>query len=152
VPQHTDPGFQDSEFDAGEQLFRRYSLSEISDGDVIAVCLEFPGMSFNRERYSDKPEDVLHADCCGGRNAVETGILVTTVAEVYDIPIEVAGDERRFVLKVSHEPEPTCLPHSEVWCCEDGSVERPPNVPNKVRRAFRAAVARELRVLLAAIS
>ena len=150
MPQHGSPGFRDDTFCADERLFRRYALDDLDgDGQPIASTLGFPGTSCVREKYTDTPSDVLHRDCCGGIDPIETGILVTNVRSVEDGSFEISGDGRAFKLVVKHRPEPTCLAHTEIWCCEPGQ-EPPPNPPPKVRRAFRAALALKLNVLVAA--
>ena len=150
MPQHSGDGSRDDSFSFDESLYRRYRLDEVEGGHPIAATLDFPGTSVNRERYSDEVKDVLHPDCCNGKEPVETGVLVTTVRLVEDGSVEISGNGRRFVLFVCHEPKPTCRAHSEIWCREEGAQEPPKNTPRTVRYAFRAALALKFTVLIAA--
>jgi hypothetical protein len=134
------------EFDADEFLYRRYSTVHIVDGQVTPQSISFPKPSFNRSKFS-LPQDVLHADCCDGKELPGWGVLEGCVPELR-VSAE-SGDKRPFVTYPKHIPKETCYAHSELWCASppDSDDAKP---SQSAKEKLRILVSRRLRVRIAA--
>ena len=110
-------------FDPDEFLYRRYALVHFADGQVLPQSISFPKPSFNRSKFS-RPEDVLHVDCCGGKELPGCGVLESgclTSASLRNRAINVG-----LHLYPKHVPNPTCYAHSELWCSSPSSEDTKP--------------------------
>jgi hypothetical protein len=124
-PMHRDGQSAVDAFDADEFLYRRYSKDHIVDGQVVPQTVSFPKPSFNRSRFS-RPEDVLHVDCCGGKQPPPgLGVLEGRVSE-FSKSVE-SADNRLFTMYPKHVPNETCYAHSELWCATSDSQDTKPS-------------------------
>jgi hypothetical protein len=146
-PEHANGRGPDNDFSDGEKLYRRFSPASLdSDGTLIAMQLvepDFPrGLSTNRSKYSI-PEDVLHPDCCAQKDYSRWGIAALEYQSLLEL-FEISGDgnapSRRYRILVLHIPLEKCYAHTEITCCAEG--ENTPSDTGKVRRGFRAQLAR----------
>jgi len=80
-PMHQDGRTAVDSFDPDEFLYRRYALVHFADGQVLPQSISFPKPSFNRGKFS-RPEDVLHVDCCDGKELMGWGVLESKVSEI----------------------------------------------------------------------
>jgi hypothetical protein len=133
-------------FDADEFLYRRYSRDQIVEGQVVPQSVNFPKPSFNRSKFS-RPEDVLHVDCCGGKQQFPgLGVLEGRVSD-FGKSAE-AGDKRIFTLYPKHVPNETCYAHSELWCATSDSEDAKPS--QSAKEKLRIAVSKALSVKIEA--
>jgi hypothetical protein len=103
------------DFDASELLFGRYNPEEIVDVGLAAAAISFQndGMSVNRGRFCNSPEDVLYNVTEGGKHyghrylIFSTGSLLGFLWRHPDVPQD-------YSLKVVHDPEQCMYPHSLV--------------------------------------
>lgn len=140
-------------FDQDERLFRRYKAEHVRFGKVLPSAFSFPqtsGISFNRSGYS-KPEHVLHADCCNGKDLSLFGVLEVPISSIPKVLESKDGDRRRFVFFLRHLPLETCFAHSEIWWCEEGGSRDflGPSPPPRIRERFRVALAVKIRIAAA---
>ena len=132
-------------FDADEFLYRRYALVHFADGQVLPQSIRFPKPSFNRSKFS-RPEDVLHVDCCDGKELPGWGVLEGRASDL-SVSAE-SGDKRKFTLYPKHAPKPTCYPHSELWCSSPSSEDAKPTESSKEK--LRILLSRALKVKIPA--
>jgi hypothetical protein len=57
----------------------------------------------------------------------------------------VQGDFRRYEFYIRHAPEPTCKPHSMIYCRDFDSKEDIPKPSKSVREAIRTHLSRRIR-------
>ncbi len=97
-------------------------------------------MSVNREKYSNRPEDVLHPRYPGN------GIAAFRVG---DIPSPLRSDQRvEYEFRVKHRPRKRNRAHSEVWCWranEHLGVEA--DIPLVVQFIFRMLLRRAMVII-----
>ncbi len=138
-----------SEFAEDELLYRRYLKQDFVNGQLLATAFQFPKQSFNRSQFS-KPEDVLHIDCCGGRDHSSWGVL-QCLAKKLPSPID-ASNDCSYIFYMKHVPKPTCYAHCELWCNLQGSGSTNDyKEPSKtVKTSFRIALARLLSIRIEA--
>jgi hypothetical protein len=145
-PRYQDGDAADQDFATGELLYRRYLLGHFQNNQLLPAAFTFPRPSFNREKYSG-PEDVLHADCCGGTRRGEMGVLECSST---DLPAPIDGaDGGPIRFRPVHRPLKCCYAHTEIWCrnAEGEDVERP---SRHVREAFRVGLALRMTVRILA--
>ena len=136
---------EDQEFEAGELLYRRYSLEFVNAGQLLPSVFNFPRPSFTRAKYS-KPEDVLHPDCCGGKVLEGYGILSCSATDL-PTPFK-SGDNRDFHFSPVHNPEECCYAHTEIRCAVNGvEVQQPSKL---VKERFRVELALKMTMHTAA--
>jgi len=127
-------------FDDDEVLYRRYLLAHFVDHELVPQHFQFPRPSLNRSRFS-QPVDVLHPDCCDGRNlGPGWGVLECSAS---DVRVSVQShDHQELVLRPMHRPLPTCYAHSELWCivAESGAEVKPSST---VKEKFRIRLAKK---------
>jgi hypothetical protein len=145
-PAHRDGRAAVDEFDDGEFLYRRYLMVHFVDGRVLPQSISFPKPSFNRSKFS-LPQDVLHVDCCDGKDRLGWGVLEGKVPELR-VSAD-SGDNRRFSTYPKHIPESTCYAHSELWCaCPPESEDAKPS--QSAKEKLRILLSRGLKVRIAA--
>ena len=144
-PLHQDGRTTVDPFEPDEFLYRRYAVIHFADGRVLPQSIRFPKPSFNRSKFSI-PENVLHADCCNGKELSGLGVLEGKVADL-SVSAE-SGDMRRFTTYPKHVPEPTCYAHSELWCTSPNSEDARPS--ESAKEKLRILLARALRVRIPA--
>jgi len=142
---HQDGRAPDDALDATELFYRRYSLAHFVEGHVLPQSISFPKPSFNRSKYSN-PEDVLHVDCCNGKELSGWGVVESAVADLC-ISRE-SGDKQKLTLYPKHVPLPTCYAHSELWCQSETSNDVKPS--QSVKEKFRIELSRALKVRIPA--
>ena len=145
-PMHRDGQSAIDAFDADELLYRRYSKDHIVNGQVVPQTVGFPKPSFNRSRFSG-PEDVLHIECCGGKQLPPGwGVLE---ARAVDLRLSAeSGDHRLFTTYPKHVPKQTCYAHSELWCATSDSKDTKPS--QSAKEKLRIIVSRALSVRIEA--
>jgi hypothetical protein len=144
-PMHQEGRSGVDSFDPDEFLYRRYALVHFVDGRVLPQSISFPKPSFNRSKFSG-PEDVLHVDCCGGKELFGWGVVEGRASDL-SVSAE-SGDKRKFTLYPKHVPEPSCYAHSELWCSSPSSEDARPT--ESAKEKLRILLSRELRVKIAA--
>src|ERR1700734_3495427 len=144
-PMHQDGRRAVDSFDPDEFLYRRYALVHFVDGRVLPQSISFPKPSFNRSKFS-RPEDVLHVDCCDGKELPGWGVLESSTSDL-SVSAE-SGDKRRFTLYPKHVPKPTCYAHSELWCSSPSSEDAKPTESSKEK--LRILLSRALKVKIPA--
>ena len=139
----------DQTFAPDEHLFRRYPRQFLHGGKPVPLTMTFEddsGISTNRSKYS-QPQDVLEPDCCEGHHRPECVVLDILVS---DVPTELMTTDdtgRVFRFRTAHRPKEECFAHAEIWCNEQGDIERPYQAPPKhVKKLFRAELAQRLAV------
>jgi hypothetical protein len=146
-PRNRNGESEDQVFSEGELLYRRYKAEHFQNQQLLPAAFKFPRPSFNREKYST-PEDVLHPDCCDGKQlSVGWGVLECSST---NLPTPVVGqDGQVFHFEPIHKPQDCCYAHSEVWCRSGGSgfVDEP---SRKVRETFRVRLAQRMTVRIQA--
>jgi hypothetical protein len=145
-PRYRNGDAEDQVFSAGELLYRRYKIGDFQNQQLFPAALRFPRLSFNREKFSI-PEDVLRADCCGGRRLDGWGVLECSST---DLPAPVSGPDGTLIhFKAVHSPERCCYAHTEIWCqtAQGEYVDRPSKV---VRETFRVRLALKMTVRIQA--
>lgn len=148
MPQHTDGRSANQSFPPDEKLYRRIHPIEINSmGEVIPARIQTVSFkssvegapSVNRALYST-PADVLHPDCCDGRD--RSDYLVYAIS-VKDLPgVLHCQDGRDFAFIPHHHPLETCFAHSVVKSVDvaDGAqVYR--QLPKSLREQFRVRFA-----------
>lgn len=146
APQHKSNRLPDNEWTDEEELFRRFSKTELIGGAkrLNPDKIEIGAPSYNRARYS-LPLDVLHRDCCAGNDRSGQGIYAIRVSVIW----RVDGDltlGRFYVTLPVHKPEETCYAHTEVWSLEDG-FGTPKKPVATVRRFIRNLIASKAEIL-----
>ena len=145
-PMHRDGQAAIDVFDLDEVLYRRYSKDHIVEGHVVPQTVNFPKPSFTRSRFS-RPEDVLHIDCCDGKQQpLGLGVLEARVADLSKS--EESGDKRLFTMYPKHVPNETCYAHSELWCATSELADAKPSP--SVKEKLRIIVSRALSVRIEA--
>ena len=144
-PIHQDGRGAVDSFNPDEFLYRRYALVHFVDGRVLPQSISFTKPSFNRSKFS-RPEDVLHVDCCGGKELLGWGVVEGRASDL-SVSAE-SGDERKFTLYPKHVPEPTCYAHSELWCSSPSSEDAKPTQSSKEK--LRILLSRALKVKIPA--
>lgn len=144
-PLHQDGRTIVDAFESDEFLYRRIAMVHLADGQVLPQSIRFPKPSFNRSKFSS-PQDVLHTDCCGGKEQPGLGVVEGMVADLC-VSAE-SGDMRRFTTYPKHVPEPTCYAHSELWCASPNSEDVRPS--ESAKEKLRILLARALRVRIPA--
>jgi hypothetical protein len=143
-PMHRDGQSAVDAFDADELLYRRYSKRDIVNGQVVPQSVSFPKPSFNRSKFS-RPEDVLHVDCCGGKQPViGLGVLEGRVSDFRKSAQ--SGDNRIFTLYPKHVPNETCYAHSELWCATSESEDAKPSQSAKEKLRIMASRALSVKI------
>jgi hypothetical protein len=132
-------------FDPDEFFYRRYAMVHVVDDQVLPQHIGFPKPSFNRSKFS-QPEDVLHVDCCDGKELPGWGVLESKVSDLC-VSAE-SGDKRKFTTYPKHVPRPTCYAHSELWCASSTSEDAKPT--ESAKEKLRILVARALKVKIPA--
>jgi len=146
-PRYRNSDPEDPDFTEGELLFRRYLADHFQNQQLLPSAFQFPRQSFNREKYS-RPEDVLHPDCCGGKQ-LKNGWGVLECSST-NLPTPVVGqDGQTFQFEPVHKPLDCCYAHTEVWCraSEGGLVDAP---SPKVKETFRVKLAQRMTVRIEA--
>jgi hypothetical protein len=144
-PVHQDGRMAVDTFDPDEFLYRRYSTVHLVDGQVLPQTISFPNPSFNRNKFS-RPEDVLHIDCCDGKERPGWGVLEGRASDLC-VSAE-SGDKRKFTMYPKHAPKPTCYAHSELWCASPDSKDAKPS--QSAKEKLRILLSRALKVKIAA--
>jgi hypothetical protein len=145
-PMHRDGRSAVDAFDAAELLFRRYPKDHIVNGQVVPQTVNFPKPSFNRSKFSH-PEDVLHVDCCDGKQQpLGLGVLEARVSDLRKSAE--SGDKRLFTMYPKHVPNEMCYAHSELWCATSESEDAKPS--QSAKEKLRIIVSRALSVRIAA--
>lgn len=135
---------EDQTFAEGEPLYRRYRAEHFQNHQLLPSALRFPRPSFNRGKYSN-PEDVLHSDCCDGKELHDGWGVIECSSS--DLPTPIDGpDGRTFRFEPVHQPLECCHAHTEIWCNSDGEFVDAPSP--KVREAFRVKLAQRMTVRL----
>jgi hypothetical protein len=150
VPQRTSDGeAPDPHFAANELLYRRYRRDHLVNGQLRPQDFgPLPGVSVNRQKYSNCPEDVLHPDCANRRLDNTWGILSFTVGSVENGgPFKHEGSDTQYEFYLRHDPGPLCKPHSEIWCRDARSKEDVANPSRTVRNLFRLQLSRLINVV-----
>ncbi len=134
----------DDNFEPSERLFRRFSPENYSAGVLAPDAIPFPDFSVNREKYSQRPEDVLHPNYPG------SGIAAFTVGDVpSSLPSKGGGADYEF--KVKHRPTESNHAHSEVWCCRNGQhlkkKRSQTNIPPEVQFSFRMLLLKRVTIV-----
>jgi hypothetical protein len=145
-PMHRDGQAAIDAFDDDEVLYRRYSKDAIVEGQVVPQSISFPKPSFNRSRFS-RPEDVLHIDCCGGKQLSSgLGVLESRVSNLRKSAE--SGDKRVYRMYPKHVPNETCYAHSELWCATSESEDAKPS--QSAKEKLRILISRALTVKIEA--
>lgn len=122
----------------------------MSNGELRSQYFRpLPGVSVNRQRYSDAPADVLHVNCAHRVLGAGWGILSFTVGAVENAePFAYEGGERRYEFYLVHKPTESCKPHSEIYCRDAESKEDVTNPSPTIRNLFRVQLSRLINVVL----
>lgn len=144
-PMHQDGRAAVDSFDPHEFLYRRYAMVHFADGQVLPQSISFPEPSFNRSKFS-RPEDVLHVDCCDGKELPGWGVLESGASDL-SVSAE-SGDNRKFTLYPKHVPTPACYAHSELWCSSPSSQDAKPT--ESAKEKLRILLSRALKVKIPA--
>jgi hypothetical protein len=144
-PLHQDGRPAVDTFDPDEFLYRRYAMVHFADGQVLPQTISFPKPSFNRSKFS-RPEDVLHIDCCDGKELPGWGVVESRVSNLC-VSAE-SGDRRKFTMYPKHVPKPTCYAHSELWCASPNSEDAKPS--GSAKEKLRILLSRALKVKIPA--
>jgi hypothetical protein len=148
LPQHTEGRSAHQVFSPDEKLYRRIHPSEVNSmGEVIPARIQTVAFkptvdgapSVNRALYST-PEDVLHPDCCDGRD--RSDCLVYAIS-VKDLPrVLHCQDGRDFAFIPCHQPLETCFAHSVIKSVESADVAQGyRQLPKSLREQFRVRFA-----------
>lgn len=100
-------------------------------------------MSTNRQRYSERPDDVLYDTTEGEHRFDKAEIATFRVDQIEQIIMVHPNDGSKiYRLKVIHSPEPCMYPHSHAEVLLNGQV-----IPaNKLPKSLRTALRRKLTV------
>lgn len=127
-------------FDDDEVLYRRYLQAHFVDHELVPQHFQFPRPSFNRSKFS-QPVDVLHPDCCGGREFGPGWGVLECPASNARVSAQ-SHDQQELVLHPTHRPLPTCYAHSELCCivAESGAEVKPSST---AKEKFRIKLAKK---------
>jgi hypothetical protein len=142
-PQYQEGSALDPMFVDRELLFRRFRKDHLKDGRVLPSAFRFPRQSFIRAKYS-VPEDVLHPDCCDGKDLRHWGVLECSSTEL-PTPL-ISGDQRSFIFAAVHAPLECCYAHTEIRCECDGSDVIEPS--KKVQEEFKVKLSLRAQILI----
>jgi hypothetical protein len=149
LPQHTDGRSANQVFSPDEKLYRRIHPSEVNSmGEVIPARIQTVvafkstvegAPSVNRALYST-PADVVHPDCCDGRD--RSDCLVYAIS-VKDLPgVLHCQDGRDFTFIPHHHPLETCFAHSVIKSVDSADVAQGyGQLPKSLREPFRVQFA-----------
>lgn len=140
------------DFQNDEQMYRRFSLRDMSNGVILPSALKFPkkgentGQSANRSRFS-MPQDALW-----------TQTTKLNGWGVYGFPVACLPKEsvcsqtrRRFTFFPKHVPLGNNYAHSEVWCNELPRRNSGYTLPTEiVKKEFRATIQKYSQTVIAA--
>jgi hypothetical protein len=135
---------EDPTFADGELLYRRYRAEHFQYQRLLPSAFKFPRQSFNRQKYS-QPDDVLHPDCCDGKDYDGWGVLECSSSEL-PTPIDLAL--ATFSFQVVHQPKECCYAHTELWCKRGHQLVDEPS--KTVKETFRVKLALKMRVRITA--
>jgi len=126
---HAKDQLKDNNFNINEEIYRRFKLHEwISEENIVsASAFSLSSDSFNRQKYSKKPEDVLLDVKNFSKDLLCDGILKIIIGNLYqlnDLKINLFDliHEQRTCsvsVEVSHAPHKFMYAHSDVIFCVD---------------------------------
>jgi hypothetical protein len=131
-------------------LYRRYAKAHLTNGQLRSQDFRpLPGVSVNRQKYSNSPRDVLHVDCAE-RNVTGWGILDFRVDDVTSGDFGLEGAQDRFEFYLKHDPKKMCKAHSEIFC-RNTETKLDVEPSKRIRNLFRIALSLRLNVILKAV-
>ena len=141
-----------SEFQATEDLYRRYRRVDICEGRIMPSALQFPkkaentGPSVNRSSFS-RPEDTLWNET-GRQNGL--GVFAFSVSTLPD-ELTCPDTRRRFTFFAKHVPLIKNYAHSEVWCDHVPRRDEGYVLPTRlVQKELRAKIQKNSRIVIPA--
>ncbi|PIQ28108.1 hypothetical protein COW36_05280 [bacterium (Candidatus Blackallbacteria) CG17_big_fil_post_rev_8_21_14_2_50_48_46] len=121
---HTNGSAVDSDFKPSEEIYRRFSFDEyeVAKDIVTANVFSLRADSYNREKYSIQPEDVLLDVSNFSKSLLDYGILKLDVSQLQSLRNEefnlneLIGEDRKIKIDVEirHKPHPFMYSHSEM--------------------------------------
>ncbi len=153
MPQHTDGRSADQVFSPEEKLYRRIHPEELNSlGEVIPARIQTVvgfkstiegAPSVNRGLYST-PSDVLHPDCCDGRDRSDCTVYAIRVKNLPGVLH--CQDGRDFAFVPHHQPLETCFAHAVVKSIDTADLARGyTQLPKSLRETFRVRFAFQLK-------
>ena len=137
----------DNEFEGHELLFRRFSQEGYNQEahQILDASFEYPHFSVNRQKHSDRPEDVISPPYERWGFAE---IRVNELPEPRDV-VERCGNEpeKPITIHVVDAPEPGNKAHAEVRLRFDGDEKPGHSKPRSFRKKFRIMLAERFRIL-----
>ena len=128
-----------------ETIFRRFDVAGEpsdwrNDKGISASIFPVKDDSCNRDKYSEKPEDVLYntREEDGGSHYVNMGILSFCSSTIDNFTAEINQNniKRIFTLKLKHDPLECMYPHCEILVLENGQI-LDQNKPKSIKTLIR---------------
>jgi len=138
---HTNGRLPDAHFTSNEKLFRRFANTEqnkpaLKDGKLTHASLSLKEMSVNREKYSEKPEDVLY-NIKTGEHFWHYGIYAFCVGAIQSLNyVHPTEQSKSYSLRAVHKPEPCMYPHSIIAILEN-EIEISEIKPKSIKTTLR---------------
>ncbi len=135
----------DNQFNADEKMFRRYPAYpvETSKSIIVKENFNFDSMSFNREKYSENPSDVLFSIKDKNHFFRSHKIVSLKVQEIEGLKEIHPDDQEIYSFKVIHDPEDCMYPHCIVQVLKNGKNVpgiKPSSVKSKIREKIEKMV------------
>jgi hypothetical protein len=131
IPEHLHQGEreEDSVFSDDEKIYRRFFVSPpksawLNNKQLSAKVFKLEDDSYNRERYSNAPEDVLFNKDAANKidHYFSFGILCLICEDIktYSYEAEVNSNNIKITFDIFHKPEKCIYPHSEIHAYSNG--------------------------------
>jgi hypothetical protein len=140
------------EFQATEDLYRRYRRADTREGLILPSALQFPkkgqntGHSVNRGLFS-RPEDALWNEAGRVEGLGVFAFSVSTLPEEATCP----ETGRKFAFSPKHVPLKRNYAHSEVWCDNIPPQNAGYILPTRlVQKELRAKIQKNSRIVIPA--
>lgn len=143
---HTKDRSVDSVFNIEEQIFRRFQTAQpiniwLEDSQVSAAIFPLKDDSYNREKYSKAPCDVLYN--INAKNKTDhyfnSGIISLTCGQIQNelrFKSIINKEEIEVMFNIIHKPEVCIYPHCEVIALKNGKHINPTK-PKSARSVIR---------------
>jgi hypothetical protein len=122
------------EFEDTELLFRRYDPDQITDLGLADAAITFrnDGMSVNRSKFSDFPEDVLYKTTESGRHDGHK-YLTFRLVRLTEFSWEHPVSKQKYSVEIEHDPKRCMYPHTLVKLLQERRiVERVKSPANRL--------------------
>ena len=117
---------------------------------MSVALFELKDDSYNRSKYSQKPEDVLYNEReeDKGNHYLDAGILQVAILHTLTFGFEINDEERKFQLLPVHKPTECIFPHSELHIYENGAkIDYAQSKPKSLKAAIRDFLVRNCTVV-----